>query len=159
MPDLKWLRYGNWCGPGPYPPDNPPPKNAVDDCCKKHDLGYRQCGVIGLDAIKQSLPGSKNPCTIQYDKQFVDNLAKVDSETKGKEKMAGRIMRKYFNWKLQFDRPQPKLAFKQWLQNQIRITNLLHATKKPAKRRVFLLLYLHQIADAFCKAQARANIP
>lgn len=119
MPDLKWLRYGNWCGPGPYPPADPLPLNKVDACCRRHDLGYRQCGIVGLDAVKHSLPGNTNPCTIKYDKQFIDDLSQTDNEVEGKEKLAGKLMRKYFNWKLKFDRPKPeqeKLKFKNWLQ-------------------------------------------
>jgi hypothetical protein len=104
MPDLKWLRYGNWCGPGPKPPADPPAKNDTDATCRIHDLGYRQCGLVGGDALKASLPGGGNDCSIPHDYKFVDRLDQEKDNLDPKEKRANRIIRNYFATKLAADK-------------------------------------------------------
>jgi len=132
MPDLKWLRYGNWCGPGPAPPADPAAKNDVDAVCRRHDLSYRQCGVTGLAAIKAALPGRATACTYPQDSTFIDELkALLDrGDLEGSEQKAAEIISRYFNWKHQKDHPADEppddrsggggvlAGFKKWLGNQ-----------------------------------------
>jgi hypothetical protein len=112
MPDLKWLRYGNWCGPGPYPPsdwNSHPPKNDVDDACMRHDLGYRKCGIVGpLKALRAAFPGGANSCAYDYDDSFIKELESLLSADKleGKEKLAAKTIVKYFKWKMKHDKPE-----------------------------------------------------
>ena len=69
-----------------------------------HDMGYRACGLIGMDALKASLPGGGNDCSIPYDDEFVKRLDQEQDQLDPKEKRANRIIRNYFVTKLAADR-------------------------------------------------------
>jgi len=132
MPELKWLRYGNWCGPGPYGDDDPPVKNKVDNACKRHDIGYKDCGALDArTSIRAALPGGANLCTNKYDKAFVDELNDLinSKQVTGREKVVAQLIRRYFRFKMQYDLParretppQPALrkpmSFRTWLGGQ-----------------------------------------
>lgn len=103
----SWLRYGNYCGPGPRllsPPCDklasksplPLPKNTVDTHCKQHDVDYCKCGV-DWDA---GLPGRGNACSRQADNDLVDKLLALKDVLPPDQKIAASIIRQYFaKWK------------------------------------------------------------
>lgn len=48
--------YGNWCGPDhPRSGTNPPPIDAVDAACRKHDFCYAQKNYFACDCDNQLL--------------------------------------------------------------------------------------------------------
>lgn len=52
--------YGNWCGANyPHPATNPPPVDAFDDACRRHDICWAMTGGgTGCDlAFVQELHG------------------------------------------------------------------------------------------------------
>lgn len=122
MFNFSTMRYGNFCGPGPYDDKGfaKPAINQVDAACKTHDLGYRDCGLIGLDAIKAALPGSKNPCAIPYDVTLIKDLDDVieDPKTPIGQKQVAKIIRGYFGLKTKIALPSKKLDFANWLVNK-----------------------------------------
>ncbi len=103
MFNLSTMRYGNFCGPGPYDEKGfaKTPINAVDAACKVHDLGYRDCGLIGLDAIKAALPGSKNSCAMPSDVTLVKDMDDIveDPATPFGQKQVAKVIRNYFGLK------------------------------------------------------------
>ena len=110
------MRYGNFCGPGPYDAKGfaKEPINAVDAACKVHDLGYRDCGLIGLDAIKAALPGSKNSCVGPSDVTLVKDMDDIteDPATPFGQKQVAKIIRNYFGLKTKLAQPKKTLLAK-----------------------------------------------
>lgn len=67
--------YGNWCGPGhPRNGVNPPPVDAVDTACRKHDNCYAQ----------------KKYFACECDNNLLIDLAKIKNDKwKGREQISG----------------------------------------------------------------------
>lgn len=110
------MRYGNFCGPGPYDDVGfaKTPINAVDAACKSHDLAYRDCGLIGLDAIKAALPGSKNACVMPSDVTLVKDMDDIteDPSTPFVQKQVAKIIRNYFGLKTKLAQTKKPLLSK-----------------------------------------------
>lgn len=111
---MKWLRqkaasnirYGNYCGPGPYlnpqscqnldTGETPPaPINQTDALCKQHDIDYCKCGVTSTAGI----PGFGTGCSSEADEKLIRDIARKlkNNEIKDpKERWAAQLIKYYF---------------------------------------------------------------
>jgi hypothetical protein len=122
MFNFSTMRYGNFCGPGPYDEKGfaKSPINAVDAACKIHDIGYRDCGLVGLPALKAALPGSQNSCVVPSDVTLIKDLDDVieNPNTPTGQRQIARVIRGYFGLKTKMVRPEKKLDFSNWLKDK-----------------------------------------
>lgn len=57
VPQLSIPVYGNWCGPGHPKRGNPPPIDAVDASCRRHDRCYSKRGYSNCRCDRNLIGG------------------------------------------------------------------------------------------------------